>query len=72
MREYGLHETLQSAYKTDHSAETPLLKINDRILRAMDEECGLLVLPDQPASWTGWKVCKTVSPHHVQCLRQGS
>ena len=47
-----LHELLQSAYKTFHSTETVLLRVeNDLLLGLDDHELGLLVLIDLSAAF---------------------
>ena len=47
-----LHEILQSAYKSMHSIETALLKVQDDVLHAMDSNKGvLLVLLDISAAF---------------------
>ena len=48
----GLHELFQSAYKSLHSTETALLRVQDDILHALDQrKCVLLVLLDCSAAF---------------------
>jgi hypothetical protein len=48
----GLHEIFQSAYKSLHSTETALLRVQDDILCALDnKKCVLLVLLDLSAAF---------------------
>ena len=47
-----LHEIFQSSYKTFHSCETALLKVQNDILCALDDgKCVLLVLLDLSAAF---------------------
>ena len=47
-----LLETFQSAYKKEHSTETALTRINNDMLRAIDDNaCVILVLLDLPAAF---------------------
>ena len=52
MAHNNLHETLQSAYKPDHSTETALLRVQNDFLQAIDKrECGMLILLDVSAAF---------------------
>lgn len=48
----NLHELLQSAYKQGHSTETTLVKVQNDILRSIDERnCVALLLLDLSAAF---------------------
>ena len=50
--EHNLHEIMQSAYRGDHSTETALVKIQNDVLRAIDQQrCVFLVLLDMSAAF---------------------
>ena len=52
LEDNDLLETFQSAYKKGHSTETALTRINDDLLRAMDDNaCVILVLLDLSAAF---------------------
>ncbi len=52
MTKNGLHETLQSAYKTAHSTESALIRIQNDILMDLDDKKGvILVLLDLSAAF---------------------
>ena len=52
LSENNLCETLQSAYKSNHSTETALLRVSNNILWAMDDgKVGILVLLDLSAAF---------------------
>ena len=52
MRENGLYEMHQSAYRCYHSTETALVKVQNDMLRAVDDGCGVfLVLLDLSAAF---------------------
>ena len=52
MRENGLYEMQQSAYRYYHSTETALVKVQNDMLRAVDDVCGVfLVLLDLSAAF---------------------
>ncbi len=52
MTEHGLHEPLQSAYKTAHSTESALIRIQNDILLQLDDKKGvILVLLDLSAAF---------------------
>ena len=58
-----LHDPLQSAYKTAHSTESALLKVQNDILRTVDHG-GVVVLVLLYLDWIGldWKC------HFIPCL----
>ena len=52
MTDENLHEPLQSAYRSNHSTETALVKVSNDILSALDErKCVYLVLLDLSAAF---------------------
>lgn len=52
MSRFDLFEPLQSAYKANHSCETALIRVQNDILRAMDDgKVGILVLLDLSAAF---------------------
>ncbi len=52
MRTHGLYEKYQSAYRCYHSSETALIKVQNDLLRALDDGCGVfLVLLDLSAAF---------------------
>jgi hypothetical protein len=52
MEQHGLTDTLQSAYKQHHSAESALIRVHNDILRAVDDgKCVLLILLDLSAAF---------------------
>jgi len=52
LEDNNLLETFQSAYKKGHSTETALTRINDDLLRAIDDNAGvILVLLDLSAEF---------------------
>ena len=52
LKEHDLQEVYQSAYRTQHSTETALVKIHNDITQAVDEgQCVLLVLLDLSAAF---------------------
>ena len=52
MKKHKLHQIHQSAYRTNHSTETALVKINNDILTEMDNmKCVLLVMLDMSAAF---------------------
>jgi len=52
MSAYNLHEPLQSAYSTNHSTETALVKVTNDVLMALDDrKCVYLVLLDLSAAF---------------------
>ena len=56
MRENGLYEMHQSAYRCYHSTETALVKVQNDMLRAVDDGCGVfLVLLDLSAAFDTWE-----------------
>ena len=51
-KENNLYETFQSAYRSGHSTETALLRVQNDILRAIDSgKCVFLVLLDLSAAF---------------------
>ena len=52
MSENGLHEKMQSAYRTAHSTESALIRVQNDILRQLDKKRGIiLVLLDLSAAF---------------------
>ena len=52
MQEYGLHESLQSAYKPGHSTETALLRVHNDILTNIDgQSVTMLIMLDLSAAF---------------------
>ena len=52
MSENGLHEKMQSAYRTAHSTESALIRVQNDILRQLDKKKGvILVLLDLSAAF---------------------
>ena len=48
----NLNESLQSAYKKDHSCETALLRVQNDILKSIDDkQCVVLLLLDLSAAF---------------------
>ena len=52
MTTYNLYDPLQSAYKTEHSTETALIKISSDILSSIDKgQCTILASLDLSAAF---------------------
>ena len=63
---HRLHDNLQSAYRTGHSTETALLKVDHNIAEALDSKCmAALVLLDLSAAFdvTDHKILQTRLEH---------
>ena len=51
MSKNGLHEKMQSAYRTAHSTESTLIRVQNDILRQLDKKGVILVLLDLSAAF---------------------